>query len=680
MAMTEYHSNGLCPKSAAVHVTEISDESVNPTPVSNRGYVDLGDDYLTEQRLREITRSDDLTTVFTLDLQVDADRMSVGDFWSYLPNLKQLRLSNSSIHTIRDLGTSLNNVEVVWMPRCHLISLDGLSIFTKLVELYVAFNGISDLSPCAMLHNIEVMDLEGNLIEEKSNLSHLRLCRNLTTLTLEGNPLVTKCGGKIRYRKVVRKTLPQITTLDDICIQKNPSSNLGEYDITKFDSEWSYINTLLKEVGLLSVSKKGIRSADKSQDPLGSEETIEAGRSTLGLRPTSALKQRYHENTLGCRGSISSQTTTHMSRSSSVVMDAEVFSDEEGRVSELTTGGIICGGISSALRNRRSTPSKAKRHLYCGENNLMKMKTDNLNLNDTANKSSIQKADNITTDAECDLILKEESLLREECDNVLKELADWRKMYSQSQVFKSCKRIKKTSKITNSDSESDTILQLGNSNHTKNYEINEKLKCYEDIRVINPDIKSASYLKSKSDEKQDKCTKKSTKVTEKTNNSTGESHVKIRQANNYSDSVDDRSIGSASTSNTLKYSSISRISRTTTKLTKACSAVISSSSNCSSRKQTTDHSASGIECIFDEEMMVNKESGTQDSQYSEYSLQKSQQQKQLFRTKIIKSSDVNLNNKTNRNESGNKLVMKLSKSSTSAIQALPSKPLVKRED
>lgn len=47
------------------------------------------------------------------------------------------------------------------MPRCCLVSLDGLSSFTKLVELYIAFNGVSDLSPCAMLDNIEVIDLEG---------------------------------------------------------------------------------------------------------------------------------------------------------------------------------------------------------------------------------------------------------------------------------------------------------------------------------------------------------------------------------------------------------------------------------------------------------------------------------------------------------------------------------------
>lgn len=50
----------------------------------------------------------------------------------------------------------------------------------------------------------------------------------------------------------MREELPQITVLDDIPIQKNPVSHSGEYDITKFDSEWEYINILLKEIGLIS--------------------------------------------------------------------------------------------------------------------------------------------------------------------------------------------------------------------------------------------------------------------------------------------------------------------------------------------------------------------------------------------------------------------------------------------
>ncbi|CAH8848331.1 unnamed protein product [Trichobilharzia szidati] len=722
MAMTDFHaSDDIRPKSALVQVSEISDRSVNPRPLCNRGAPgsigsQVNDDYLTEQRLREITGCEDLKMVITLDLQFDTDRMAAGNFGVYLPNLKQLRLSNSNIRTVRDLGTGLNNLEVAWMPRCCLISLDGISSFTKLVELYVAFNGISDLSPCAMLDIIELIDLEGNLIEDKSSLSYLHLCRNLTTITLEGNPLVTKCGGKIRYRKIVKKMLPQITVLDDIPIQNNPTSNLGEYDITKFDSEWDYINTVLKEIGLLSVTKKSNIRSNKSRDTIVNGETIEPGRSSLGLRPTSAIKQRYQESSLQQHiGTDSDNPTTQASRSSSVIMDAEVFSDEEGRVSELTTGEVICGGISAALRNRRfsaqltatatnkpiSTVSKTENLLPCNENQSSEMKANE------ANESSITKANNISRDKECDDILNEESSLRQECDIVLKELAAWRKMYSQSKVFKSCRRAKIIPKITKSDSESDTVLLSTDSDNTVDHEGNENMVSCEDKRTRHSDVKSKNNLQSTNCQKQDKLKKKSANFTEnktkcdsqknnntqcKMNSSTNESHIKT----NYSTySVDDRSTNHQSSFTKLNSSSLSAsfppILQTNVKPNKVDSPVPSSSSSCSPRKQAPEQSTFGVESSFDEQMVVNNDNSIQvtkspvkndpssPSSPSEPLHQLKQKQSEFSKMKTFKSSTLYLNNRRNKIESGNKLAMRLSKTSSTTIQALPSKPLVKRE-
>nr|CAH8848263.1 unnamed protein product [Trichobilharzia regenti] len=721
--MADFHaSDDIRPKSAVVQVSEISDRSVNPRPLCNRGAPgstgsQVNDDYLTGQRLREITGCEDLKMVITLDMQFDTDRMAAGNFGVYLPNLKQLRLSNSNIRTVRDLGTGLNNLEVAWMPRCCLISLDGISSFTKLVELYVAFNEISDLSPCAMLDIIELIDLEGNLIEDKSSLSYLHLCRNLTTITLEGNPLVTKCGGKIRYRKIVKKMLPQITVLDDIPIQNNPTSNLGEYDITKFDSEWEYINTVLKEIGLLSVTKKSNIRSNKSRDTIVNAETIEPGRSSLGLRPTSAIKQRYQENSLQHITMDNDNPTTQASRSSSVIMDAEVFSDEEGRVSELTTGEVICGGISAALRNRRfsaqltatatnkpiPTFSKTENLLPCNENHSSEIKANE------ANESFPTKANNISTNVECDDILNEESSLRQECDLVLKELAAWRKMYSQSKVFKSCRRAKMIPKITKSDSESDTILLSTDSDNPLDHEGSENMVNCEDKRTRHSDVKSKNNLQSTNCRRKDKLNKKSMNLTEnkakcdsqknnntqcKMNSSTDESHIKT----NYSSySVDDRSINHQSNSTKLNssLSSFLPILQTNGKSIKVDSPVSSSSSSCSPRKQAPEQSTSGVESSFDEQMVVNNDNSIQDLQVTKSSVkndpsspssppepplhQLKQKQSEFSKMKTSKSPVVYANHRINKTESGNKLAMRMSRTSSTTIQALPSKPLVKRE-
>ena len=110
----------------------------------------------------------------------------------YVPNLTELKLQDSVVPCIRDLGTGLHALKVLWMPRCKLCELDGLAALqnlqvwargtavdchhshmhththtythahthANLQELYVAFNEIHDLSLVAMLCHLQVLDLE----------------------------------------------------------------------------------------------------------------------------------------------------------------------------------------------------------------------------------------------------------------------------------------------------------------------------------------------------------------------------------------------------------------------------------------------------------------------------------------------------------------------------------------
>ena len=78
---------------------------------------------------------------------------------------------------LRDLGTTLTNLTILWMSRCGLADLDGISSLNHIrvsyvcfgrnvqsfiyQELYVSFNSITECSPLTMLDKLEVIDLEG---------------------------------------------------------------------------------------------------------------------------------------------------------------------------------------------------------------------------------------------------------------------------------------------------------------------------------------------------------------------------------------------------------------------------------------------------------------------------------------------------------------------------------------
>jgi Leucine-rich repeat (LRR) protein len=62
-----------------------------------------------------------------------------------LVNLKELKLSNSNIPSLSDLGNSFSNLKILWVAKCSLRSLDGLIFFESLQELYAQFNFIEDI-------------------------------------------------------------------------------------------------------------------------------------------------------------------------------------------------------------------------------------------------------------------------------------------------------------------------------------------------------------------------------------------------------------------------------------------------------------------------------------------------------------------------------------------------------
>ena len=146
---------------------------------------------------RELSGCDDLSLVTKLDLVVDTTVNSLSNFGVLLPNLQQLKLSNSIIRSVRSLKNDSRRVYVrefivifrqgswhfAWIvdrtlawpvpsPRLRWHQLHahthGVLLLWRLMgcsfdlkELYVAFNQIRDCSPVALLEHLQILDLEG---------------------------------------------------------------------------------------------------------------------------------------------------------------------------------------------------------------------------------------------------------------------------------------------------------------------------------------------------------------------------------------------------------------------------------------------------------------------------------------------------------------------------------------
>lgn len=286
--------------------------TVNPSPTFTEpdfeDEEELFEDVLSPKKLRFITGHMDLTEVVTIDLTVDTTDSSLGCFGNYLPNLRQLRLSGSRIPSIRDLGTSLKALQVLWMSRCGLKDLDGISSIGSLKELYLSYNEIEDVSPLSMVDSLELVDLESNLIESLEQVEFLCMCSSLTTLSLEGNPITTTMSTA-EYRKEMSALLPSLRVLDDYDL----GGRGGELGTTS--------HPLLGNTGHLNSEIKVVQSSIR--------ETMQDDRS----RPKSAQSR--------ARSPESPPASRPISRQSEVVL--------ADHSSELTHGAVMCGPPSKML-------------------------------------------------------------------------------------------------------------------------------------------------------------------------------------------------------------------------------------------------------------------------------------------------------------------------------------------
>eukprot|EP00163_Fabomonas_tropica_P018061 TRINITY_DN3206_c1_g3_i1.p1 TRINITY_DN3206_c1_g3~~TRINITY_DN3206_c1_g3_i1.p1 ORF type:complete len:140 (+),score=18.66 TRINITY_DN3206_c1_g3_i1:501-920(+) len=97
---------------------------------------------LNPEQLRKLSGVENLEEVEFLEMKVNTTGTSLGHIGTHLPNLKQLRLNGSRIHSIRDLGIHFKGIEVLWLVRTELGELEGMNVFDHIRELYLSFNSV----------------------------------------------------------------------------------------------------------------------------------------------------------------------------------------------------------------------------------------------------------------------------------------------------------------------------------------------------------------------------------------------------------------------------------------------------------------------------------------------------------------------------------------------------------
>jgi len=265
--------------------------------LSNALFEELSEGGLSEEFLRHHCGQEDLSKVETLELQVDATSQQVEGLGAMVPNLLELRMNQSSVPSVRDLGTGLSKLRVLWLCRSALQDLSGISALSSLEELYVSFNDIKEIYPLGTHESLQVLDLEGNLVEDFSEVQCLENVTSLRELNLSLNPF-WKDAGVSRDR--VLQALPQLEMLDDAPRERDADERQGAV-LVDLDAGWDEglpsggqgagdveVRTLIAISAGLSPDSASAAEAAEEEDKGALRELMErAGRARAGELLTS---------------------------------------------------------------------------------------------------------------------------------------------------------------------------------------------------------------------------------------------------------------------------------------------------------------------------------------------------------------------------------------------------------
>ena len=187
----------------------------------------------------------DLQNLQKLTIRINGSYGLLNQFGQRLVNLKFLKLNDSFIQSIDDLGTNFRNLKILQINNCKLKDLTGIICFEQLEILEAKNNEISDLIELEMSTSIKKLNLENNLIENEENIYFLSSLDNLEYVNLLGNPIKN-------YENKLKELLPNLKEIDvqkDICDEIDIYNDTikSNSEVKKEDQKSNIINTKKEE-------------------------------------------------------------------------------------------------------------------------------------------------------------------------------------------------------------------------------------------------------------------------------------------------------------------------------------------------------------------------------------------------------------------------------------------------
>ena len=180
-----------------------------------------------------------------LNIKINGSYGLLNQFGQRLVNLKFLKLNDSFIQSIDDLGSNFKNLKILQINNCKLKELNGIICFQQLEILEAKNNEISDLIELEMSTSLVKINLENNLIEDEQNIYFLSSLDNLEYINLMGNPIKN-------YEKKLKELLPNLKEID---VQKEICDDEDIYDNYNDNDDFGNTNRII-----LSSSNNNIKS------------------------------------------------------------------------------------------------------------------------------------------------------------------------------------------------------------------------------------------------------------------------------------------------------------------------------------------------------------------------------------------------------------------------------------
>ena len=205
-----------------------------------------------------------------LNIKINGSYGLLNQFGQRLVNLKFLKLNDSFIQSIDDLGSNFKNLKILQINNCKLKELSGIICFEQLEIFEAKNNEISDLIELEMSTSLVKINLENNLIEDEQNIYFLSSLDNLEYINLRGNPIKN-------YEKKLKELLPNLKEIDvqkEICDDEDIYNNDYNNDFSNTNNK---IN-LKKDnniINNITESTKLSTSTDLKRNESGENDNVE---------------------------------------------------------------------------------------------------------------------------------------------------------------------------------------------------------------------------------------------------------------------------------------------------------------------------------------------------------------------------------------------------------------------